>query len=553
MAEYYSIAADDALPGEPSAIYGRQSLGKVKSIDEQIEECFEDAEESGDPVVAVYRDNVSASKYGSKARNDWDALLADFANGVFKKLYLWESSRGSRDAKEWLALLDEFRTRGFRIRITDSEKTYDLRNPDEWKQLADEGVNNEHESNKISARVSRGLRRNAKKGRPHGKLTFGYRRIYQFNGPVRELIGQEIDDTVRTTPTGFEWSPATLVRNMFRDVLAGADLGEIARELNAEKVPTPSLLAKLEGGGSKRPVEELQNRMWRTTQIRYILLNEAYLGVRRHHRCAKNTKTKHNCEEERKAAKSGAWPALIEVAGDFWKVHTILKDPARLSGQVKGIKSTPKYLLSCIAKCFCGQDILYLSPQKNGTRRTRAYYRCRQSHCAVAADEADAFVAYYLWKWLAKKENWAVLRQTASGTNKDLEQAQGLLDQLEEELAKWRAAVKFDPANPTRKRPSLEAFMDQEADLLTQIEALRERTKIRSLPTSVTDLAGKTLEQIAAAWSDPSFTVSKQRAVLSSLVTITFFSAGKGNRLPLEERVKIKDIYTTTEPAEKVS
>ena len=91
--------------------------------------------------------------------------------------------------------------------------------------------------------------------------------------------------TTRFTPLGYrcddreegwriEEKEAKLVRRIFDLALDGKTTGEIARILNAEKVPTPM---KLTGMGSSTTFDKYI--LWETNTVGSILRNEAYTGV----------------------------------------------------------------------------------------------------------------------------------------------------------------------------------------------------------------------------------------------------------------------------------
>ena len=60
---------------------------------------------------------ISASRYATQARGDFERLMADLWAGLLDGvvLGLWESSRGSRQVGEWVAMLDEMERRGVHV------------------------------------------------------------------------------------------------------------------------------------------------------------------------------------------------------------------------------------------------------------------------------------------------------------------------------------------------------------------------------------------------------------------------------------------------------
>src|SRR5262245_26961273 len=85
--------------------------GIERSNDEQLADIVAAVERSRDWVLSslpAYRDVGSASRYATKKRESWEALLADLRADRFTDdgLIIWESSRASRQVWEWCQLLE---------------------------------------------------------------------------------------------------------------------------------------------------------------------------------------------------------------------------------------------------------------------------------------------------------------------------------------------------------------------------------------------------------------------------------------------------------------
>ena len=175
-------------------IYGQQSLGKDSSITEQLDLGRKRAEAEGWTVHDVYSDGVSASRHGRKTRTDWAKLHADVTADRVNVIWLWESSRGDRRASTWLTLLEDCREHRVRIYVETHGRLYDMANPRDWRNLAEDGTDNEYESEKISQRVARSMQARADAGKVHGRAPYGYQRRYELTAAgKRVLIGQEPD------------------------------------------------------------------------------------------------------------------------------------------------------------------------------------------------------------------------------------------------------------------------------------------------------------------------------------------------------------------------
>ncbi|MGH9250161.1 MAG: recombinase family protein [Acidimicrobiales bacterium] len=200
-----------------------------------------------------YSDASSASRYSKRARDDFGQLIIDLRAAAFGAdvLVLWESSRGSRKVGEWVELLDLCEAGGVRIAVTEHHRIYDPANPRDRRTLLEDAVDSEYESAKTSGRVRRSARAGAVARRPHGKVLFGYRRVYDPRSGA--LVGQEPHP-----------EQAPTVRGVFRSYLGGLSARSLARALNNQATVTNR------GNG------------WTLLMIHRMLTNRAYLGRRMH-------------------------------------------------------------------------------------------------------------------------------------------------------------------------------------------------------------------------------------------------------------------------------
>src|SRR2546421_12465303 len=80
-----------------AGLYGRNSKGLDKSIDEQLVEGREAAEDNGWPIVAEYSDGISASRFGRKTRKEWHHLLDALDEGLLDVMTTWAPARSDRE------------------------------------------------------------------------------------------------------------------------------------------------------------------------------------------------------------------------------------------------------------------------------------------------------------------------------------------------------------------------------------------------------------------------------------------------------------------------
>lgn len=290
--------------------------GAGRSPDQQHAENAAAVEQRGwDLHPEPYRDDDrSASRYARRAREGFETLMADLERNAFgaQGLALWESSRGSRRAGEWVDLIDLCEERGVRIWVTTHGRLYDPANARDRRSLLEDAVDSEYESAKTSERLRRSVRANAEKGRPHGKQIYGYQRVY--DPTTRALI------KVEPHP-----DQAPVVQEAARRVLSGETFYAIAKDLNERGIP------------ARRPTYRTQRAHlgWTPPAIKQMLSMPAYAAKRQH---------------RGEVIGDAGWPWLIEP--DTWeKLQSVMSPPER-----KRTNDWPaRHLLAGIAVCgVCG-------------------------------------------------------------------------------------------------------------------------------------------------------------------------------------------------------
>jgi site-specific DNA recombinase len=338
-----------------AGLYGRNSKGLDKSIDEQLVEGREAAEDNGWPIVAEYSDGVSASRFGRKTRKEWHNLLDDLDQGLLDVIITWEPSRADRDLETWVAFVAKCRTKGVLIHITGEDDTLDARNPSHWRRLIEGGLDAAMESEKISKRVRRGVAAAAVAGAFHGDCPYGYERVIVGERPTRH--GPKPVKEQRPHPVH-----APVVAEIFERVARNDPIKAVVDDLNRRCVDAPA------------------GEVWHRNTIRKIVFNVAYLGQRSH----------------KGEVHDGTWPELVD-AEVFHAAGMVLRDPRRKTSQPGRLK----HLLSYVASTPCGSVVHYMGPQRGRYAR----YHCVSDGCtAVGVAEAEEFVARLVVKRCCRKD-----------------------------------------------------------------------------------------------------------------------------------------------------
>jgi site-specific DNA recombinase len=451
--------------GLRAGLYPRVSDDQDKtsrSVPQQVDDLRAACGQEGWRVVAEYPEpDRSASRFAKRDRPQWARLMADLTAGRLDVVVLWESSRGDRKLTGWSTFLDECRERGVLIHVTSHHRTYDLSIPREWRTLADEGVDSAYESEKTSMRIKRDLADAAQRGRPHGRLAYGYTRQYDVR---TGKLDKQVPDP----------GEAPVAREIITRIASSDAVSAILRDLDARSVRTRA-------GG----------RWSRSSTCRLVLEGVVYIGKRRHNGGP---------------LLDGDWPAIVDE-DVYWRAVAVLSDPKRkpAGGGIRPGRS--RWLLSYIAKCaVCGGPLSVRHAARAGSRQVD-YYRCIAGHAVMPVDFFDRAVSEVVMTWAAKPGVYeAVMRR--DDTNAGAARA--------EADAERARLVSFEE-DAIAGRISSASFARIAAGIESRIAELEERTRAGGHP-ALRELfgSGSNLETIRGVWAGMPLTA--QRHVVSALV-----------------------------------
>jgi site-specific DNA recombinase len=470
-------------------VYTRQSLGKDASIDQQEKAGRARAEAEGWAVHAVYRDGVSASRHATRARTDWPRLLKNLDRPEVGILWLWESSRGDRTLETWAALLERCRRHGVRIFVETHDRLYDMAVPRDWKVLAEDGIDSAYESDKISLRVTRAMVDNAKDGKPHGRVLYGYERRYRINDKGKRVLEAQVPKS----------DEAKVVRRIFSDIERGVSLRKISADLNAKQVPTVTGAA------------------WSPQRVRDIALTISYAGKRSHNPGAKTGHTRRHTLGQ---VTEGVWPELVSVA-QYRQVRKLLLDPKRRTSR----PGRAKHLLSMIATCAVCDGPLAVRIVRDGSE-----YTCRGGgHVRIRQDDLDEYVLDLIAQRLADAETYA--RLVAEPDDARLQAAR---DQLAEIRAHHDAMVE----QLGKRAISAQAFSAAEPIVLADIARAEATVSDLESPDSLRVLLGDPDLDFRERWLG--FTPAARRQIVRHLFERIALrrAPSTGHRGPVKDRIE---------------
>lgn len=402
-----------------AVIYSRNSSARQKSIREQTAENRDVCRALGWDIVAELDDPVSASRYATKVRHNWAALLELLPN--VDVIVLWEPSRGDRSLASWAMFLDDCREHRVRVHAVTHARTYDPARARDYRSLAEDGVDSVYESDKISERTLRGLTVVLAEGRPHGALAHGYRRHYDAKG---NFVEQTVDP-----------DSGPVVERIFASVAEGMPLRQLCIQLVQEGVPTPR-------GG----------QIWRPSTIVNILRNPAY----RPHPAEPD----RGCRTHKGQVvdQPASWPPLVSET--IWQAAQRVIGTGDDEARARRRASAPgavKYLLSgsaALMTAACGATVGGYAKSPDGRG---AAYACNHDRCASAPmAECDEYVTQLVVARLSRRD----ARHMWAADDSVTRRAADDLLRLRSDLATWRAqlddtSISVDPASFGRREAAL--------------------------------------------------------------------------------------------------
>ncbi|MGH2600226.1 MAG: recombinase family protein, partial [Dehalococcoidia bacterium] len=383
---------------------------------------------------ASFWDNArSASRHATKEREEFGLLLDRIRNRTDDVLVVWEISRKERDLAVYVQIRDLCFEVGLYFWLVGGQ-LFDLRDRNDRMFLGFQAVQAEFQSDYIRDNVRRGIDGAAAAGKPHGKVTYGYRRIYDSR--TKAFLRQEPDTEPReavgavgAAGTVHEYSPADVVREIFERVSGGVPLITIQNDLNDRGVPSS------------------QGKAWLRGIIRKMALNPAYIGKR---------------VLRGEVVGDGQWPALVDEE-TFWSVRRLLDDPSRTTTR----PGRAVHLLSYVVRCdVCGGPLHATRSKRRGGGHVQVY-NCLNRRCvAVTAALLDEYAERVVVAWLSREDVYEAL--SSGNGDEEVARARAEAQRLRSELEDWRKLAETGEVSPV-------SFARAEQGLLKRIAEEEQR------------------------------------------------------------------------------
>lgn len=461
-----------------AAIYARISQdreGAGLGIDRQVADCRALAERLGWTVAEVYSDN-DLSAWQGKARPGYRDLLEAMKGGQIDGVLVWHTDRLHRSPRELEDYLDVVDAAATPIQHeTVRAGRLDLNTGTGQMVARITGATARHESDMKSERITRKHQQSAEQGKWRGGA-----RPFGYMSDARTLNPPE----------------AALIRQAYRDLLAGASQRSVLKAWNASGITSVS------------------GKPWSYQTMRQVLLRPRNYGASIY---------------RGEVVGTGDWEPLVDEA--TWRgVHALLTDPAR-----KG-KSTnrARWLLSGVALCGVCGDTVKIGTGGSRDGKSWPIYTCRSgSHLGRRAEYVDNHVAATVIERLSQPDARDLLLAEQPDTEGATMEAQALRAQIAEAVSLYGEGVLSAAELRATKGRLEERLAAAEARLLDG----RRRSVLE-------DAIGEDAED---RWL--SLPVDRQRAIVRELLDVRLLKVEPGRQRRFhEDTVEIVFKGLATEP-----
>lgn len=470
------------------------SVDNPYGISRQLQDSRAKAAELGWVVVAEHTDDGITAADRRRVRPGYQRLVADIRAGQLDAVVCWDLDRLTRQPRELEDWADLAEDSGIQV-ATATGGLVDLVSPGGLMAVGVKGQMSRMEVRQMKLRLTRGLAQRADRGKPHGRVPYGWTAELVEIGRKLDADGNEIVMRRRVGDDQIDPAAAQVIRDTAQRLLAGESFRSILVDLNTRGVPSP--------GG----------RAWAPSVLRAVMLRESNCGRRVH-------------RGELVGTVLGRAPILDEDTHD--RVVALLTDPSRVTNPGR----PPQHLLSNLALCGrCGGTVhlnvgTKADPVKGRTRNLAPGYVCGSCFGVRRAQApVDAYVSQAIVTRLSQPGAEAAL----AGPDRSAGVATA-----RQELAALQARLELASDRYASGQWTAGQVDRMNAQVLPQIDALQSRIRA-AMPRP--ELGHMTGLGAAQAWESVGLDV--QRLLLSLLCTITLLPAGKGNRPFDPELVRI--------------
>ncbi len=432
-------------------------------------------------LIDVLTDNdLSATK---DYRPEFERILAMAAAGEIDAVIAWTTNRFLRSRPDRMRVIELFKAKGVRL-IVVRGNDMDFTSAD-GRMMADIIFSiDAGEAERTAERVARAAQQRAEQGRHHGGP-----RAYG-SGPIVGVdhAGKPVRDFYALVP-----DEARVIRRIAADVLAGVPLGAIARQLNADGVPTVTKAHRATCAnnvkGRKAWIDcPCPYRAWDATTLKEMMVNPRLIGMRGY-----QTRATRRSTGTIAVMGEAQWPAILDV--DTWEqVRAILTDASRRTNT--DAEKVRRVLAGFVYCASCGHKLT-----ANGANGTRLYCQRRDGRCAAKVRIGESFLVELVSLAVRKRLDDLVLQPVATADDPFAAEL-ATLEARKSALADRWASGKMDD----------DAYDDAHKAIVRQIREAQTRMHTSARRRATLPVDG------AAGWDDLGEDIAAKRVILTQLV-----------------------------------
>jgi site-specific DNA recombinase len=434
-----------------AVIYTRISVDREtqSSIANQLRECRETLSIHGIPVVGEFSDVGKSAFKLDVERPGFDQALRMLETGEANQLVVWKLDRMTRNARGFHEINSNIESWGGTFRSI-KEPWFDTSSPIGYAIVGLMAALAQMETENIQGRIlswHEGRRKNGDV--PIGPTPYGY---------VRPQEGQE--GWRKGGALIIEPDQKAIIEEMATRALMGDPLREIARDLTARDVPTPS-----------------NGKTWNHTSVRKIILSPTVAAMYADGR------------------EGESWDAII--ARDEWRqLHLIFSDAERLEG-FDCSSRVPTHLLTNLMECGkCDAGSLMNTHSSSKGRK----YRCKSCNSVIVATVAESVVEEFMLENVTNAK-WRAMR--AAGKGRD----ESLIADLEQRIEELTIDYYSRKGKRNEMRPSVYASIND--DLSAQLDAAMSEPMM-DLPE---------VASLRESWADMSI-ADKRKSIVAAIESV---------------------------------
>ncbi|MCM6776229.1 recombinase family protein [Nocardia sp. CDC159] len=420
-------------------LYCRKSGPGDKSVADQERVGRRDVASQGGVVVAVFTDNLSASRYRRVQERPGFIKTTEFIRGGHAEmLWTFANNRAHRDLDDYVPLRRICIDTGTLWRY--GGRTYDLSKASDRRAANADALRAEEQSDDISDNVNRGIQLALEDGRAHGKLLRGYR-IVRDPDSGKALYREPIPEQ------------AALLNEAADRVLAGESL----RSVSADFIPRWKAI------GGKGFFDQ--------AVLARVLVNPTYAGLRTH---------------KGEVIREGTWEPIF-TREKHEKLRALLKDPKRRTHH-RG--TAPIHLVSYIATCGeCGKAVAPKLPRRKDGKAYAPSYRCVDGHVGRRIDLVDEHVHALIIALLERPETAAKLNAREEDEQDVIDTELAKIEQLRADSDAFVKGMAKADLPPDTKARMVASYV---AEIEDQIKVAQDRIDalVAAADPLLRDLAG---------------------------------------------------------------